>query len=36
LKGKNIKIADFGLAKFLNQEDSYNGTIVGTIHYMAP
>ena len=36
LKGNTIKIADFGLAKYLNEEDSYRSTLVGTFHYMAP
>ena len=31
-----VKLCDFGLAKLLREEDSLNGTVLGTTKYMSP
>lgn len=36
IKGDQIKIADFGLAKLVSHEDSSRVTFAGTMPYMAP
>lgn len=33
---KLAKVADFGIAKFISQETTYSGTMMGTPNYMSP
>ena len=33
---KNVKLGDFGLARYLNHETSFAKTVVGTPYYMSP